>query len=47
MLFDVFEILVGDFSDVVAADHHRKILSHSWNDFVHLGLVLDYWLLDA
>ncbi len=47
MLFDVLEILVGYFSDVVAADHHRKILSHSRNDFVHLGLVLDHWLLDA
>lgn len=47
MLFDVLEILVGDFSDVVASDHHRKILSHSGNDFVHLGLVLNHRLLDA
>ena len=45
--FDVLEILISDFPDIVAPNHHGEILSHSGDDLIHLGLVLDDCLLDA
>ena len=47
VLLDVLEILIRDLSDVIATNHHRKVLSHSRDNLVKLSLVLDYGLLDA
>ena len=47
MLLDVLEILIRDLSDIITADHHRKVLRNTWDDLIKLSLVLYYGLLDA
>lgn len=45
--FDIVKILISYFSDIISTNCDSIILSHSSNNFILLGLILDDWLLNS